>query len=61
MTCALRCRHSPAIFDRHYRRRLGQRRAQDWDRFIRAALASAGVSGIPKSGRQLRRYLKSDV
>ena len=50
-----------AIFERHYRRRPGLRRAQDWDRFIRAALASAGVSGIPRSGRQLRRYLKSDV
>ena len=50
-----------AIFERHYRRRPGLRRAQDWDGFIRAALASAGVSGIPRSGRQLRRYLKSDV
>jgi hypothetical protein len=49
------------VFVRYYLHRPGRRRAQDWDRFMREALASAGVSGIPKSGRQLRRYLKSDV
>jgi hypothetical protein len=51
-------RHLNKAFERCYRPRPGQRRAQNRDKFILTALASAGIPRIPESGRQLRRYLK---
>ena len=45
------------VFERHYWPGDGARHAEDRDAFILTALKAAGIPKVPKSPRQLRRYL----